>query len=345
MCTLCRCLAGAAALLTFGSLAAGQVNGLALPTGGVRQPVYVYAPPPDPSSPEQKAATEFNLRKRLATKELSRIRLKHFGAIERTEIRQAGIIKVRAFTEAPALAAMVDVFRDEGADIRAAVLDHLADRKNDAGDAALAWAAVFDPNPVFRGEAAERVSRRVRESGSVPITTQEVIATGLTTGKAAHATAAGRLANILRLVDAIPMMAAAQAGPSGGYYGGQPDTPDESLAYILVGTQRTFVADLTPVVGESAVAFDPQIGVITEGVILRVINAFVFEFNGDLHQELVSLSSKAWGGRETAHLGWDAKAWQRWYDTELKPYLVKQDEERAARAREAARASGPDGPA
>jgi len=42
------------------------------------------------------------------------------------------------------------------------------------------------------------------------------------------------------------------------------------LSYTFVGTQQTFVSDLQPVVSNAAVAFDPQIGVVPDGVRLLV---------------------------------------------------------------------------
>lgn len=39
---------------------------------------------------------------------------------------------------------------------------------------------------------------------------------------------------------------------------------------IYVATQRAFISDLTPVVAEDAVGFDPELGVVTEGVVLLV---------------------------------------------------------------------------
>jgi type II secretory pathway component GspD/PulD (secretin)/tetratricopeptide (TPR) repeat protein len=42
------------------------------------------------------------------------------------------------------------------------------------------------------------------------------------------------------------------------------------ISFVAVTTQRSFVGDLTPIVGESAVGFDPQPNVIAEGVTLSV---------------------------------------------------------------------------
>jgi len=41
-------------------------------------------------------------------------------------------------------------------------------------------------------------------------------------------------------------------------------------AFVVVATETAFVSDLTPIVGTSAVAFDPTIGIIQSGVLLDV---------------------------------------------------------------------------
>jgi hypothetical protein len=72
-------------------------------------------------------------------------------------------------------------------------------------------------------------------------------------------------------------------------------------------------------VGDSAVAFDPTISVITEGTILRVIDAVVVTYRYEVHNALVGLASQGWG-RPTDHLGFDNAAWRKWYADEFVPY-------------------------
>ncbi len=291
--------------------------------------------PPDPSDPSQKAVIEFNKRTAEFSKQMRRIRLRHFGEINKTEIRQAGIARLREFTDPAAFGAMVEIFADDRLDVRTAILDHLADQKTSEADGVLAFCAVFDKSPELRAAASKRVAQRAGKGYDVPVHIQNVVHAGLSSRKPHEAAAAGELARNLNLFQAIPMMAAAQAGPSGQYYGGQPDDPNLSLAYILVGTQRSYVADLTPVVGERAVGFDPQIGVVTEGVVLRVINAFVFQYNVDLHNTLVGMTSDAWG-QPTAHLGWDRQAWDNWYAQDFQPHQQKIEDEKVRKAAEKA---------
>ncbi len=45
------------------------------------------------------------------------------------------------------------------------------------------------------------------------------------------------------------------------------------VSNVYVATQRSFISDLTPVTGQSAVGFDPQPGVLTEGVVMQVEGA------------------------------------------------------------------------
>jgi hypothetical protein len=83
-----------------------------------------------------------------------------------------------------------------------------------------------------------------------------------------------------------------------------------------VGTQETFVSDLTPVVGPSAVAFDPQLDVVTSGTVLRISDAVVYEYHYEIHNPLTRLTSRL-TDTDTRPLGWDAEKWTRWYTKEF----------------------------
>ncbi len=143
-----------------------------------------------------------------------------------------------------------------------------------------------------------------------------VIYEGLRRGGAQVKARAAELAANLKLVQLIPWLAAAQVSgrPSGGGDGGG-GNDNGALAYIVVGTQQAFVADLTPVVSENAVAFDPTLSTITEGTVLRVIDAVVYTYHVEIHQSLVRLASEA-AGRDLSSLGWDYRAWMGWYRDE-----------------------------
>lgn len=273
----------------------------------------------DPADPALRPLADANRRRVELERELNRIRTRYFANIRNTEIRQAGLSKLREFTDPAAFPSLLKVFRREKEDVRGAILDHLADLGTEQADATLAWAAVFDHDAGFRAAATDRLIRRARGAGGEPsFYVKSVIARGLASGVDGEVSSAARLAEALRLYEAIPMLINAQISGRAARVGG--GGGDASLASILIGKQQAFVADLTPVVGDSAVAFDPTLDVVTEGVYLRVIDAVVLTYRVEVHNALVGLSSAAWG-RPTDGLGWDNAAWHEWYAKELKPHL------------------------
>lgn len=286
---------------------------------------------PDPGSPEQKAYTQRMKSKVEQEKDLRKLRATYFRASRNTEVRQVGIAKLREFTDAAIFPSLIAIFQGEGNDAEAAVLDHLRDLKADEADASIAWAAVFGKESPFRDAATKRLTDRVKEAGEVTNRVKWVVSLGLRDTANNTVAAGARLAQTLKLYDAIPMLINAQvvggAGPSRADDGG-----DAALAYILVGRQQAFVSGLTPIVGDNAVAFNPQLSVVTEGVVLRVIDAVVITYRTEVNAALVGLSTQGWGGQSTAQLGWDQKAWREWYAREFVPFRRKADAELAAAA-------------
>lgn len=310
----------------------GGGSGVQLPEETLRRLV-----PTDPSDPSMKATLEWNKRRVAVARALKVIRLKHFRSIRNTEIRQAGILKIRGYTDAPSFPAMLEVFEGEGRDVELAVLDHFMDQKSEQGDASLAWAAVFGREAEFRAAAVDRLQRRHRGGGEVSLRVKSIIAEGLEPRHNQRIIeAAAETASILRLYEAIPMLIQAQAAASGSGGGsGSGDRP--ALAYIYIGTQRSFIADLNPVVGESAVGFDPVPGVITEGTVLRVTDAFVTILSPAINTSLVALANSGWNGPSTASLGYDQARWRKWYQHDFLPYRGEVMEQ----ARQAAELVGP----
>jgi hypothetical protein len=281
---------------------------------------------PDPGSPIAKKYAEAQKRKLAIEREFKLIRAKHFRNIRGVEMRQAGIAKVKQYTEPALFPSMLEIFGGEGPDVQAALLDHWADLNIDEADATITWAAIFPKDKAFRDAAKERLIAKAKENnGQVSNRIKSVIAVGLKKERTSQVVASAELARDLRLFDAIPMLIAAQAigqptGTGAGFGGGDGEGSDAALAYILVGTQVAFVADLTPVVGDSAVAFDPTLAVATEGVILRVIDAFVVTYRVEVNGALIGLANAGWDGRSTAPLGWNGRAWREWYTKEFVPY-------------------------
>ena len=291
--------------------------------GGERVPGWVSAQIDDPDDPRVQAYAAKQKVRLGIERELRKLRMDYFRA-RRTDIRQAGIIKLRRYTEPAIFPSLLEIFRGEGNDVRLAILDHLAEQRSNEADTTLAWAAVFDKSPEYRAAAGQRLLTRLHETGTVSTGVKTVLAQGLHRDDTDQIVTSAKLIHDLKLIEAIPMLISAQVGGNQtvGTGGGGGDD-DHSLAWIMVGTQEAFVADLTPMVGDSAVAFDPTIGVVTDGVVLRVIDAVVITYRVEVHNYLVGMSSEAWG-RPTAYLGWDNQAWNHWYAGEFKPFLAEQ---------------------
>ncbi len=277
----------------------------------------------DPDDPRVKEYAKRQKAKRELEKELYRIRFEFIHNIKKAEIRQIGISKIRTYTQPAIYDSLIKIFEKEGDDVRKAVLEHLADQKNEVADTAIAWVAVFGKSKEFRAEAAGVLGRRMKDSTnptSASDRLKSVVAEGLRSEDSEHLSAAAGLAQQFKLVEAIPMLINAQIQGQAVGGGGNGDG-DHSLAWIMVGTQQAFVSDLTPVVGDSAVAFDPTISVITSGTVLRIVDAVVVTYHIEVHNSLVGLSSEAWG-RPTNKLGWDQGAWHKWYKDEFAPAMA-----------------------
>lgn len=264
---------------------------------------------------------------------LNRIRVKHFGSVRIGDIRRAGVEEVRAAVDefsrilflitgrpaeacrADAYPSLLEVFAREADDVRLAMLDLIADGNTGESQAALAWAACFDATPDVRRAALEGLVSLSLDAGLAQ-GAQQAIAHALREGDAQQATAAAGVTETLRILEAVPLLITAQVAPANR-------APQRSgpKAFIFVGTQRTFVSNLTPVVGSSSVAFDPTISVLNTGSLLVVHDALVTSYRSEVHAALVRMTTDAWG-RSTEYLGYDLAGWATWYDRNLKPMLA-----------------------
>lgn len=305
-------------ILVLGSGAWAQGLGFESGDGKTRVIVHeVDADPMDPASIERRqwlAGVEQKLRK---------LNSEYFRGIRNVQIRQVGISKLREFDDPGVWPTMLDVFKRSDNDVHSAILDMFYDAANDEGDATLAWIATFEKNEAMRTGAADRLESRLKAAEKPSDRIESVIAYALKSDDNKTLENAANLANKLGIIEAIPGLINAQI--QGTTVASDRGTGGEYLAYILVGQQISFVSDLTPVVGDSAVAFDPTVAVATDGVVLAVGDAVVTTYRLEVHNALVGLSSAAWG-QSTQGLGWDQKAWQDWYTDEFVPYLAAKKE-------------------
>jgi hypothetical protein len=315
--------------------------------GAVAQPAPTPAPSPAPAPPPAPAPnpapdtkprpavpaistdtpeddsfiTDADARKRKAEmeRELKRIRLKHFGSIRKVEIRQEGIARVRQYTDPLIFPALVKIFEKEKHDIRVAILDHLLDQNTPEADVTIAWIAAFDRDEVIRGEAIARLTQHVQPGTTPPVRIKYMIVQGLKSSSPEKQLGAAQLAETLKFFEAIPWLITAQFGGPGSSSGTVAE-PRGDLAYIVIGQQTAFVSDLTPIVGDSAVGFDPTLSTLTTGTILRIQDASVTTYITLIQPVLVRMTSEAWG-QSTDGLGYDGREWWGWYRQEYLPFL------------------------
>ncbi|MBX3357651.1 MAG: hypothetical protein KF745_04405 [Phycisphaeraceae bacterium] len=282
------------------------------------------APTPTPAPvaaiplPEGVDAAANPIKQRLqAELALNKIRAKYFNHIRNQEIRQIGLMKLRPFIADPAwYPTIMKVFAKQDREAREGVVNLLIEQATEEADATIAFGAITDDDPWFREMARQKLAERAAATGEVPMMVQWIVAGGLKSGRTNEIVGAAQLAEILRLYEAIPMIAAAQVTGAAVGSGGAPP----AIADIIIGTQQAFVADLTPVVGDSAVGFDPTIGVVTDGTVLRILGASVVTYRTEVHGALVRLADSGWDGRSTEKLGFDAARWREWYHAEFVPY-------------------------
>lgn len=315
-------------------LAACVMMAMALPAlaQDSKEPIETIGPDTTFTPEVDAAQREFAAAKkkvRVMEQELRKLRRAHFGTIKRVDIRQEGLAKLRTYTEPSIFASLIEIFRNDAEDVRTAVLDIFSDAKNDSGDAALAWVSMTDRDEGIRAAALDRLQRRLAEVGGVSDRINLVVLKGLRSGDEKQMAAAAELAGNLGLYEVIPWLISAQVGQSLGGGGGGSGSNQGDLAYILVGQQIAFISDLTPVVSDSAVAFDPQISVITQGTLLRVNDAVVTTYRTEIHNSLVGLSSR-YTGRPTIGMGWDQDKWWKWYQDEFLPLKRARAAEKAA---------------
>ncbi|CAN5713931.1 hypothetical protein BH11PLA1_BH11PLA1_11000 [soil metagenome] len=260
---------------------------------------------------------ELRTRKQVIERDLNQVRLRYFRGVTNQKVRAKGWEKLQVSAQDPiALPILLDTFSGEDVAFRTQLIAMLAGMKSQPTDTALAWIAMTETDAALKGAAMDRIAQRTAEAGGeVPYGIQSVIAVGLEGEDNARAAAAANMALNLKLYQAIPAMIAAQVrNPNAG----NPGTG--AMGQIYIGTQRAFVSDLTPVVGDGAVAFDPQISTVTDGVVLRVFDAWVITYRTEVHTSLVGLARRGMPVSIAPNsLGYDQNAWMKWYQDEFLP--------------------------
>ena len=94
---------------------------------------------------------------------------------------------------------------------------------------------------------------------------------------------------------------------------------------MAIETQIVFTAGLEPVVGDNSGAFRPILGVLSDGFVLRIVDAVAISYRTQIHVSLVAMTTLDWG-QSTEYLGYDMGQWREWYNTEYIPFKNEQAE-------------------
>lgn len=252
-------------------------------------------------------------------KQIRIIRHKNLGEIKVEKIRKAGLDQLAEFTDPASFQALIQELALERDDVRLWLLDHFV-KCGDEGQAALGWIAVHDHDAAIRNEATRRMVSPVGE----PV--RYIIDNALRSDDHSVVSSAASLASSLNVTSAIPLLIFAQAQVTSTEAQDQGD-----LAWIAIQTQRAYVQNLVPVVGSGSGAFQPVMGIVSEGVVMRVMDAVVISYRTVVHESLVNLTTSDWG-QETEPMGYNIRSWWDWYNTQYIPYKRHQLETAQAEA-------------
>jgi hypothetical protein len=279
---------------------------------------------PDPTSPRSRAEAEANRTRIALERELVKLRAAHFrGPPQRGEPSGWAGQASDVHTDPAAYEPLLKVFAREEDDVYATLASMFAECNTPEADAALAWSAIMAGDDSLRRIASDHMRSRILAIGGPTPQMVAVMDLALQGDSEDRANVAAAFADEFGIIGLIPRLISAQvSGQTGG--GGTIPDDDGDVAFIAIGRQVAFVSDLTPVVSDSAVAFDPTVSVINEGTLIRVHDAAITIYRDMVHASLVNLSSRA-SGRSTRELGFDTDAWKRWYIEEFLPARRQQE--------------------
>ncbi len=286
----------------------------------------VVSMPADGSMPEMATdyrATEptraFVLSQKKLERQIRQVRARYLGPKAAHEpTRNEGLAQLESFTQPEAIEPLVETLGGESAPVQSWLVQHLRDRVDpEYGQSTLAYLCIYGDDASLADMALGSLE------GPASARTRYIINKALHSRNHNVVGNAAIVAGQLKLFEAIPLLIAAQAGQAGG--GGTSGTGD--LAFIAIGTQRYFVSDLQPVVGEASAGFDPTISTIFEGSVVRIQDAVVEFKRPAVHNVLMGMVQEDFG--KPVDFGYDVNAWREWYNTEYLPFKEAQLREQA----------------
>lgn len=289
-----------------------------LPSPPALQPLHSDDMPDTTLAPDYRPQGEtraFKMAQKKHEKQIRKIRFMYLGNKRDTETRQEGMERLSHFTKPESLDPLVETLEDEQSDVQTWLVDHLLTNVDaEYGQPTVAYLAIFSDDPARREIAMSRLG----ESGEANARTRFVIEKALRSRNHSIVNAGAIAAGQLKLFEAIPLLITAQAGRAAVEGTGD-------LAFIAIGTQRYFVSDLQPVVGDNSAGFDPQLSSLFEGTVMRIQDAVVEFKRMPVHNVLMGMAEQDFG--QPVDFGFDIPAWRHWYNTEYIPHKLAQLEQ------------------
>ena len=253
----------------------------------------------------------------------STLRTRSLAGSSSSKAREAAISSIRECTDPTAFESMYGALRNQKHDVALAMLDAFA-AGGAEGQYALASVAIEDKDPSVRAEATRRIAFPPSDG------VLSAIDDGLRSDDHDRVDRAGILAGAVHAIEAIPALIFAQVAAGG------PDTTTGDAGWIAIGRTINYVANVIPVTGDNSAGFQPVIGSLIEGVVMRVQDCVVTVYHGGVHDSLVAMSTYDSGG-DTSALAWDMRAWAKWFNETYVPLKQRQDQELAQAAAAAER--------
>ena len=283
------------------------------------------APPGEPTRAQESVDSKARLRELVRAGLLPEEGAR--GSIS-AERREAALREIAALSSGDALRAAIDVLEGEGTrpnllatdpQVRRALFAAMA-REAEFGQPRLVAIAVTADDPVGT-RAADALPKRLSPAAMAELGRQ------LGSDRELHVNKAAALAAAHAAAELIPALVSAQYAPP------RPKKQGDE-AWIAIGKTVHYVQNVIPVVGGASTSFQPVIGTVYEGSLLRVMESHVEIFRTEVHESLAMVVEGA-TGQPAPPFGYDRERWMAWYQREF-PQLA---EARRVQLEEAAHAA------
>ena len=219
--------------------------------------------------------------------------------------RRAGLAALARLTTPLELSCALKVLDGEGsrpnfiasdAEVRRALFAAMASEPT-VGQVELVTFAVTADDPV-RQRAADALPDRLSDAALARLSQL------LGSDRERHINRAASIASAHAAGSLIPALIQAQYAP--------PREKKGDEAWIVIGKQTRYVQNQIPIVGDASTSFQPVLGTIYEGSLLRIMESMVEIYRTEVHVSLAMVIEQTTGLPAPA-LGYDPERWMAWY--------------------------------